>query len=259
MKDASGPRCSVEGCCGAAQLKGMCGKHYGRNRRFGHPLRVKCGCGCAEVVIVDAAWTGLFYIDGHGVQGKAGDPVEKLRRNRIPQPVSEHGRQVHGLTDDCMIWTGPVMGKGYGVINIRTAKRATRGEPVHRFAYEVEHGEGSARGWTIDHLCAVSLCCNPNHLEAVTVAENLRRVALRVTACPRGHPYDERNTLIVSDDGHRRCRQCNRNRYHRRKRGHDFVVDLENSSIEREQCLTCRLTRQSAQKESSRPIGSYGS
>jgi hypothetical protein len=59
-------------------------------------------------------------------------------------------------------------------------------------------------------------------------------------------PNDERNTLIVSDDGHRRCRQCNRNRYHRRKLGHDFVVDLETSSIEREQCLTCRQARESA-------------
>lgn len=238
-------RCSVEGCSRPAQFKAMCEMHYGRNRRFGHPLRVKCGCGCAEVVMVDPAWTGLFYIDGHGVQGHAVDPVEKLRRSQIPQPVSDHGRQMYGLTDDCLIWTGPITSKGYGVINIRTGKRATRGEQVHRFAYEVEHGQGSARGWTIDHLCAVALCCNPNHLEAVTVAENLRRAALRVTACPRGHPYDERNTLYSSQTGHRICRQCNRNRYHRRKLGHDFVLDPDNSSTERERCLTCRFARES--------------
>lgn len=41
-----------------------------------------------------------------------------------------------------------------------------------------------------------------------------------VTSCPKGHPYDERNTLLNSF-GWRYCRECNRTQaregYHRRK------------------------------------------
>jgi hypothetical protein len=61
-------------------------------------------------------------------------------------------------------------------------------------------------GLVIDHLCSVRRCCNPDHLEAVTNAENTRRgesppqVVRRARACKRGHD--------VSNGG--KCRECNR-------------------------------------------------
>jgi len=30
------------------------------------------------------------------------------------------------------------------------------------------------------------------------------------THCPRGHPYDEQNTIVYPSDGRRRCRTCRR-------------------------------------------------
>lgn len=240
-REFTGTVCCVEGCVEQAHTKRMCRRHYGRANRHGHPLKMKCGCGCGETVEVDPTWTGLFYIDGHGVQYGATDPVEKLQRNLVAQPVSERGRKLYGLTDDCLIWTGTRHKKGYGIINFRVSKGIARVELVHRFAYALAHGEGAVVDLTVDHLCGVPLCCNLNHLEAVTLAENIRRAALAVTACPQGHAYDEKNTLYSGHDGHRRCRQCNRNGYHIKERGHEFVSDPENLSSKRERCLTCRL------------------
>lgn len=237
--------CSVDGCDKEARLKQMCVMHGRRDSRLGHPLKMKCACGCGEIVTVDPQWSGLFYIDGHGVQTNAIEPGEQLRESLVAQPVSDRGLRLYDLTDDCLIWTGPKTNQGYGVINIRAGKRITRRELVHRFAYELAFGEGSAVGLSVDHLCGVPLCCNPNHLEAVSLAENVRRTTLVVTACPQGHTYDEQNTLIGGVNGHRFCRQCNRNRYHLRKLGHDFVLDPENSSTKRQRCLTCRLEAES--------------
>jgi hypothetical protein len=99
----------------------MCRKHYGRAHRLGHPLNMKCGCGCGEIVRVDPTWSGLFYIDGHGVQTNAISPAEKLSQNQDAQPVSDRGRDLYGLTEDCLVWTGPTTNKGYGLINFRAA------------------------------------------------------------------------------------------------------------------------------------------
>jgi hypothetical protein len=238
--------CKVGGCHREAQIKQMCDLHYKRALRSGDPLKMKCACGCGEIVTVSPAWTGLFYIDGHGVKGNSTeDTTEKFRRQLVAEPVSDRGRELYGLTDDCLLWTGTQANRGYGVINIRTGKRTTRGELVHRFAYELAFGEGSAAGLSVDHLCGVPLCCNPNHLEAVTLEENVRRAALAVTECPQGHPYDEQNTLYAGAKGYRICRQCNRNSYHLKELGHDFVLDPDNSSTKRQRCLTCRLERES--------------
>lgn len=245
VNEHSGEPCEIEGCLKPIFTKGMCQNHYNRNRKHGHPLKMKCGCGCGEIVIVPPDWTGLFYIDGHGVQYGTTEPAEKLRRSRAAEPVSERGRELYGLTDDCLIWTGTRTKKGYGIINWRVAKGIMASELVHRYAYELAHGVGSASDLTVDHLCGVPLCCNPNHLEAVPLAENISRAALAVTACPQGHPYDEKNTLYAGDNGYRICRQCNRNPHHLREFGHDFIPDPQNRSTKRASCLTCRLEKES--------------
>jgi hypothetical protein len=68
-----------------------------------------------------------------------------------------------------------------------------------------------------DHLCLNHGCVNPDHLEWVTHAENIRRckswageVHRRKTSCPVGHPYTQR-------PGRRVCNECKRLRYHERK------------------------------------------
>jgi hypothetical protein len=68
----------------------------------------------------------------------------------------------------CWIWTGSVHQTGYGTTSY--------GQYVHRVAYRMVKGS-IPPGLHIDHLCRNRLCINPDHLEAVTAAENNRRSA----------------------------------------------------------------------------------
>lgn len=83
---------------------------------------------------------------------------------------------------------------------------------AHRVAYIAARGR-PAGGLTIDHMCGVRDCVDPNHLEAVSVAENTRRGGAWRTHCKRGHEYTDENTYLWSVDGTRRCRTCDRERY----------------------------------------------
>ena len=114
---------------------------------------------------------------------------------------------------ECWPWVAFRNADGYGQF------QAVHGEtPVraHRFAYEALRGPIPA-GLEIDHLCRNRACVNPWHLEAVTTAVNSWRGTspaarnARVTRCPRGHPYDSRNTYVVrtnSGGSLRQCRKC---------------------------------------------------
>lgn len=87
---------------------------------------------------------------------------------------------------------------------------------AHRFSYELEHG-AIPEGLEIDHLCRNKACVNPNHLEAVTHAENIKRAPyFQRTHCIHGHPFKGDN-LYVNPRGHRECRTCRR-RHHKKFR-----------------------------------------
>ncbi|MDQ1426633.1 MAG: hypothetical protein QOK39_109 [Acidimicrobiaceae bacterium] len=102
---------------------------------------------------------------------------------------------------------------------------------VHRWSYEQLVGP-IPDGLVLDHLCRVTACVNPAHLEPVTLAENFRRcdndpgrAQRSKTHCPRHHPYDEGNTYfyVSKRTGRvaRTCRTCNRKKalayYHRKQ------------------------------------------
>ena len=95
---------------------------------------------------------------------------------------------------------------------------------AHRWAYEHLVGPIPA-GMYVDHLCRNRSCVNPDHMELVTNAENIRRgQAGRLTGaknrakteCPQGHPYNADNTY-VNPQGERSCRECARRRSSRRR------------------------------------------
>ena len=114
-------------------------------------------------------------------------------------PVTESG---------CWIWMGKHNADGYGVL-----RNKIRVVSAHRTSYELFKGP-IPDGLVIDHLCNVTLCVNPDHLEAVTDAVNLQRAKERRTTCRRGHLWDEDNTHIAND-GRRYCRACERGRYYK--------------------------------------------
>jgi len=110
---------------------------------------------------------------------------------------------------DCWTWTASQAGGGYGWF----ASAKGRSTPAHRWSYE--HLVGPVPdGLDLDHLCRNRLCVNPDHLEPVTRAENMRRAPWDVgkqkaakTHCPRRHPYAGDN-LLIDSAGRRRCRRC---------------------------------------------------
>lgn len=69
----------------------------------------------------------------------------------------------------CWIYTGCIAPVGYGQIGSGGVVLYT-----HRVSYELHEGP-IPNGLHIDHLCRNRACCNPEHLEPVTQAENNRR------------------------------------------------------------------------------------
>ncbi len=103
------------------------------------------------------------------------------------------------------------MGDGYGGVRIQN-----KSHYVHRVAHEAIIGPIPS-GFEVDHLCRNRKCYNPEHLEAVTHAENMRRSRINdrqrnKTHCPQDHPYSGYNLMSGSQKNrnstYRRCRVC---------------------------------------------------
>ena len=109
-------------------------------------------------------------------------------------------------TDSCWIWTGAATRGGYGCFTL-----GNKPYLAHRWSYVQTHGE-IPEGKEIDHMCGVTRCMNPDHLEAVTHQENLMRGQTTCAAhavkteCPSGHPYSGSNLYLWK--GIRQCRTC---------------------------------------------------
>ncbi len=115
----------------------------------------------------------------------------------------------------CWLWIASTS-EGYGQFYDRARNAPAR---AHRVAYTALVGP-ILDGLHIDHLCRQTICCNPAHLEPVTLAENTRRGRsaertrerhAAISNCPQGHPYDEANTYrTVTKEGrpHRMCKAC---------------------------------------------------
>ena len=122
----------------------------------------------------------------------------------------------------CWLWIAAQDPRGYGRVNLlrRTGLR-NRVRLAHRVVYEMYRGP-IPKGLTLDHLCRVTSCVNPNHLEITTLWENQRRgMSLnaqnaRKTHCMRGHEFTERNAIREGRTG-RRCRICTRAHEARRR------------------------------------------
>ncbi len=68
---------------------------------------------------------------------------------------------------DCMVWTAETGPDGYGYLDCRRAGVNFRA-PANHVAYEVDKGY-IPEGKTVMQTCGVRTCCNPAHLELVTV------------------------------------------------------------------------------------------
>jgi hypothetical protein len=125
------------------------------------------------------------------------------------QPVEPRFLAKVNKTSTCWLWSAWIERNGYGRFWLDG-----RQQGAHRVAYEL-YVDPIPNGLEIDHLCRVRHCVNPAHLDVVTPAENVRRMAVQRKpyqhqrdACPNGHAYDEENTVITATG--RACATCKR-------------------------------------------------
>ncbi|MGW3729990.1 HNH endonuclease signature motif containing protein [Streptomyces sp. NPDC000851] len=69
----------------------------------------------------------------------------------------------------CWDWVAAKNSKGYPRFNAQGKQYL-----AHREAFKAS-GRRIPDGWTVDHLCQNTACCNPEHLSTVSREENTRR------------------------------------------------------------------------------------
>lgn len=168
--------CNISGCSRAFKARGMCNTHYQQWRREYDGPRL----------------SGRSYEERYWAKVDKNGPVSDYRPDLGP----------------CWIWLGGDTGNGYG-------RFGTPSRLSHRIAYELLVGPIPDE-LELDHLCRVTLCGNPSHLEPVTHRVNARRgyspMGLNAARshCRRGHLFDEANTRIYRNK--RICRACLRDK-----------------------------------------------
>lgn len=175
--------CTIEGCNNKHRSKGLCNKHYCRNRNHGSPDIVK-----------------YEYIRGT-LDERFWARVEK--------------------TDNCWLWTGRISPKGYGQFDLEdrsiTAHRMSwimaNGEIPEEL--EVNH-LCHTRECMLGDNCPHRACIRIEHLEIISHAENVRKgnagyyerkiFRPKKTYCINGHEYTLENTAQYKNS--RVCRIC---------------------------------------------------
>lgn len=121
-------------------------------------------------------------------------------------------------TDDCWLFAGMINAYGYGRLWDPELKVSNT---AHRVLYKMWVGE-IPEGYHVDHLCRVRRCINPDHLEPVTIRDNLLRgngAGARNKAkrfCKYGHEFAGDNVQYLKEGRLRICIACRRTKDRRK-------------------------------------------
>lgn len=132
---------------------------------------VLCQCGCGQPTplasrnMLSRGWVKgqpTRFIQSHNGSGNA--------KRHLP----EYSEEDRGWVSPCWIWQRRINAKGYGRICL-----TDRAWQAHVLYYVRRYGP-LPPGTEIDHKCRVRSCVNPEHLEAVTHTENMRRASCTI-------------------------------------------------------------------------------
>ena len=129
----------------------------------GIPLGL-CQCGCGgKTRIAPYTKAARGYVKGQPIP-------YLLNHDKSRGRLDRYTVEDRGYDTPCWIWQGTIdKAKGYGAVKVNGKMLK-----VHRAMYEREVGP-IPEGMTIDHLCKVRACLNPDHMEPVTDIENTKR------------------------------------------------------------------------------------
>lgn len=114
-------------------------------------------------------------------------------------------------TETCWLWHGARTQGGYGLVTVGLVEDNTRRTVlIHRLFYEEFIGP-IPEGLHLDHLCRVRNCCHPDHVEAVTQAENNRRATPRKRKKQCQHGWFGKSWCPA-------CKRTYHRRYNRKRR-----------------------------------------
>lgn len=147
------------------------------------------------------------------------------------------GCERYETTGSCWTRLHGVRSDGYGGISYKS-----KPELVHRIIYEALVGP-IPEGLMLHHVCRNRACCNPQHLDPMTLSEHTRledNVSSRnklKTHCPKGHPLSGDNVSYIPPNkrmptGGRYCRTCKReaiNACYQRKKLREGRTGIDNA------------------------------
>lgn len=116
-------------------------------------------------------------------------------------------------SDQCMLYAGSLKTSGYPKSpNTIIRRYGNQAEDLHRFIYMIEVGE-LIQGMVIDHICENKSCINSDHLQQVTIRENVTiksetsvsALNFRKTNCKHGH-----SRWGIRPVARRYCLECTR-------------------------------------------------
>lgn len=124
----------------------------------------QCGCGRRTTIATKTA-TARGAVKGQ--------PNRYLKGHIHKRSPHDYLIEDRGHDTPCWVWAGATTGRNartvYGQMWHEGAMRKS-----HRVYYERTNGP-IPNSLQLDHLCRVTLCVNPDHLEAVTGSENTYR------------------------------------------------------------------------------------
>jgi len=194
--------CVVEGCDRTdIRSRGMCRRHYRRYERHGDPL--------------------IVWPSNHPAYTITCAVKECMR-----EPTEDDSGMCHHHHWTTHVWPlQPVFADPYPGWEARAACVGFDTEGWYLDVGEtapLDVGETAppvhvielCAGLTLDHMCMVRLCVNPDHLDPVVLGVNIRRgsspavLTARSGTCRRGHKMEGANLYVVPKTGARRCLAC---------------------------------------------------